>query len=95
MRSNSALPLVTAGSERLRIRWGHQNHGPSTRASGITGDSRTTIMSKINPSYTVRITIGYEDAAGYQWLRTDTSQPRRVDDIPPNATGPATTKRSR
>lgn len=28
---------------------GHQNHGPSSLASGITRNSRTIIMSKINP----------------------------------------------
>jgi hypothetical protein len=35
-----------------------------------------------HPSYTVRVTIGYEDSAGYQWVRTDTSQPRRAEEDP-------------
>jgi len=30
------------------------------------------------PDYTLRVTIYHEDEAGYQWRRTDTSQPKRV-----------------
>ncbi|MBV8177262.1 MAG: hypothetical protein JO045_00355 [Mycobacterium sp.] len=30
------------------------------------------------PDYTLRVTIDYEDEAGYQWRRTDTSQPERI-----------------
>jgi hypothetical protein len=37
------------------------------------------------PNYKLRITIDYEDEAGYQWRRTDTSQPRRTDDEPQRA----------
>ena len=48
-----------------------------------------------DPSYKLRITIGYEDKAGYQWLRTDTSQPRRADEDPPSGTGAATMKELR
>jgi len=40
-----------------------------------------------NPNFKLRITIDYEDEAGYQWRRTDTSQPRRIDDTPLPATG--------
>ena len=40
-----------------------------------------------DPNYKLRITIDYEDEAGYQWRRTDTSQPRRTDDAPQPATG--------
>jgi hypothetical protein len=32
-----------------------------------------------DPNYELRITIDYEDEAGYQWRRTDTSQPTRTD----------------
>jgi hypothetical protein len=32
-----------------------------------------------DPSYDLRITIDYEDQDGYQWRRTDTSQPTRAD----------------
>jgi hypothetical protein len=35
-----------------------------------------------DPKYKLRITIDCEDEAGYQWRRTDTSQPRRVDEEP-------------
>ena len=30
------------------------------------------------PEYALRVTIDYEDDAGYQWQRTDTSPPRRI-----------------
>jgi hypothetical protein len=33
-----------------------------------------------DPDYTLRISIDYEDEAGYQWRRTDASQPRRRDE---------------
>jgi hypothetical protein len=35
-----------------------------------------------DPTYELRVTIDYEDEAGYQWRRTDTSQPRRTDQEP-------------
>jgi len=31
-----------------------------------------------DPSYDLRITVDYEDQDGYQWRRTDTSQPTRA-----------------
>jgi hypothetical protein len=34
-----------------------------------------------DPSYQLRVTIDYEDEAGFQWRRTDTRQPRRTDDL--------------
>jgi hypothetical protein len=40
-----------------------------------------------DPNFKLRITIDYEDEAGYQWRRTDTSQPRRIDDTTQPATG--------
>jgi hypothetical protein len=33
-----------------------------------------------DPSYSLRVTIDYEDEAGFQWRRTDTGPPRRTDD---------------
>jgi hypothetical protein len=30
------------------------------------------------PEYTLRVTIDYEDEAGYQWRRTDISPPKRM-----------------
>jgi hypothetical protein len=32
-----------------------------------------------DPNYVLRITIDYEDEAGFQWQRTDTDQPTRMD----------------
>jgi hypothetical protein len=34
-----------------------------------------------DPSYKLRITISYEDATGYHWQRTDSSQPRRLEPL--------------
>ncbi len=31
-----------------------------------------------NPEYALRLTIDYEDKVGYQWRRTDISQPKRM-----------------
>jgi hypothetical protein len=45
-----------------------------------------------DPNYQLRITIDYEDEAGYQWRRTDTSQPRRTDQEPFIGGARATTK---
>jgi hypothetical protein len=41
-----------------------------------------------DPTYKLRVTIDYEDEAGFQWRRTDTSQPRRTDE---RGINPATT----
>jgi hypothetical protein len=38
--------------------------------------------STTDPNYKLRITIDYEDEAGYQWQRTDSSQPKRADSAP-------------
>lgn len=43
-----------------------------------------------DPNYRLRITIEYEDHAGYQWRRSDISQPRRIDEE--DGVNPATTK---
>jgi hypothetical protein len=41
-----------------------------------------------DPSYELRITIDYEDQAGFHWRRTDASQPVRTDqDSPELAVG--------
>src|SRR4029079_7533151 len=40
-----------------------------------------------DPNYKLRITIDYEDEAGYQWRRTDTTQATRPDDEPQRGTG--------
>jgi hypothetical protein len=36
-----------------------------------------------DPNYKLRISIEYEDEAGYQWQRTDASQPRHVGEATP------------
>jgi len=36
-----------------------------------------------DPNFRLRVTIDYEDEAGYQWQRTDTSQPSRTDEEVP------------
>ena len=43
-----------------------------------------------DPNYQLRITIEYEDEAGLQWRRTDTSLPTRVDEEPLIGRSPAT-----
>jgi len=43
-----------------------------------------------DPNYKLRITIDYEDEVGFQWRRTDTSQPKRTDEA--SDIGPATTE---
>jgi hypothetical protein len=42
--------------------------------------SQHTVMAYTiaKPNYTLRVTIEYEDEAGYQWRRTDTGQPKRI-----------------
>ncbi|WP_068176323.1 hypothetical protein [Mycobacterium sp. UM_CSW] len=34
------------------------------------------------PDFTLRVTIDYEDQAGYQWRRTDSGQPERTGEAP-------------
>lgn len=34
-----------------------------------------------DPNYRLSVTIDYQDEAGYQWRRTDTGQPTRLDGI--------------
>ena len=34
------------------------------------------------PDHALRVTIVYEDESGYQWRRTDTSQPERLERDP-------------
>ena len=43
-----------------------------------------------DPSYKLRITIDYEDEVGFQWRRTDSTQPRRTDEA--GGINPAGTK---
>ena len=48
---------------------------------------RSKYLNSTDPTCKLRITIDYEDEVGYQWRRTDTSQPRRTDDAPQRGTG--------
>jgi hypothetical protein len=34
-----------------------------------------------DPDHKLRVTVDYEDEAGYQWRRSDTGQPRRTDEV--------------
>jgi hypothetical protein len=45
------------------------------------GPNQSALMAYVtcDPNYKLRITIDYEDEAGYQWCRTDTGQPKRLD----------------
>jgi hypothetical protein len=42
--------------------------------------NQATVMAytATEPDYTLRVTIEYEDETGYQWRRTNTSQPKRI-----------------
>ncbi|BDB41534.1 MULTISPECIES: hypothetical protein [Mycobacterium] len=48
------------------------------------GPNQSALMAytTTDPMFKLRITIEYEDEAGYQWRRTDTSQPVRTDKVP-------------
>ncbi|HEX4395016.1 MAG TPA: hypothetical protein VH084_26270 [Mycobacterium sp.] len=45
------------------------------------GPNQSALMAYTtgNPNYKLRITISYEDEAGYQWRRTNTGQPERLN----------------
>ena len=43
-----------------------------------------------DPNYKLRITIDYEDEVGFQWRRTDTGQPTRMNEESLIGGGPAT-----
>jgi hypothetical protein len=48
----------------------------------ILPPSQRTVMAytTTKPEYTLRITLDYEDEAGFLWRRTDTSRPTRMDE---------------
>ena len=47
------------------------------------GPNQSALMAyeTVNPELKLRITIEYEDEAGYQWRRTDSGQPVRLDGV--------------
>lgn len=49
------------------------------------GPNQSALMAytTADPNFRLRITIDYEDEAGYQWRRTDSSQPIRIDRTSP------------
>jgi len=52
----------------------------STEWNRTLSPNQHTVMTytATSPDYALRVTIVYEDEAGYQWRRTDTSQPERI-----------------
>ena len=48
---------------------------------GTLPPSQHSVMAytTTSPDYTLRVTVDYEDEAGYQWRRIDSRQPRRLD----------------
>jgi hypothetical protein len=51
----------------------------------VLGPNQHALMgyTTANPDYKLRITIDFEDEAGYQWRRIDSSQPEPIDPIEP------------
>lgn len=47
------------------------------------GPNQSALMAYVttDSNYKLRITIDYEDEAGYQWRRTDSGQPKRLDGV--------------
>lgn len=47
------------------------------------GPNQSALMAYVtsDPKSKLRITIDYEDEAGYQWRRTDSGQPERLDSV--------------
>jgi hypothetical protein len=43
---------------------------------GLPHQHTVMAYTTTRPHYTLSVTIDFEDEAGYQWRRTDTSQPR-------------------
>ncbi len=52
----------------------------ATEWERVLPPNQHTVMAyrTTKPDYTLRVTIDYEDQAGYQWRRTDTGQPERI-----------------
>ena len=52
----------------------------STEWKRTLSPNQHTVMAyaTTSPDHGLRVTIVYEDEAGYQWRRTDTSQPERI-----------------
>jgi hypothetical protein len=77
-QSEARNDLVPAVKEALRdILSGHLvKRWPRTLAPNHYAVMAYTTT---DPTYELRITIDYEDEAGYPWQRTNASQPRRMD----------------
>ena len=47
------------------------------------GPNQNALMAYVtrDPKFKLRITIDYEDEAGYQWRRTDGGQPERLSGV--------------
>lgn len=55
----------------------------STEWQTTLGPNQSALMAYVttDPNHKLCITIDYEDEAGYQWRRTDSGQPERLDGV--------------
>jgi hypothetical protein len=83
-------PLTAAVKQAIRdaVAVHFVNHWPRTLAPN---HHAVMCYATTDPSYRLRVTIDYEDQAGFQWQRTDTTPPERTDDW---HVQPATTRES-
>lgn len=77
MMANQIAPTVKQAMQEAMI--GHF----VTEWQRTLGPNQSALMAytTTDPSFKLRITIDYEDEAGYQWQRTDTSQPVRTGSV--------------
>lgn len=77
MMANQMAPTVKQAMQEAMV--GHF----VTEWQRTLGPNQSALMAytTADPSFKLRITIDYEDEAGYQWQRTDTSQPVRTDSV--------------
>ncbi|WP_431236707.1 hypothetical protein ACQ86B_17400 [Mycolicibacterium aichiense] len=76
--ANQVAPAVKQAMQEAMI--GHF----VTEWQRTLGPNQSALMAytTTDPNLKLRITIDYEDEAGYQWRRTDSSQPVRIDSAP-------------
>jgi hypothetical protein len=86
LRSGSERPLPATVKQAIRDALvGHIVDGwPRT----IPPNGHAVLAHRTSdPSYKVSVTIDYEDEAGYQWRRTDTRPPTRLEEVAIDAGG--------
>ena len=73
-RQGSSRP---PGAFRQALRDAVVGHLATERQRTVPPNQYTVMAYRTTkPDYTLRVTIDYEDEAGYQWRRTDTGQPK-------------------